>query len=222
MPTRSRVILADDHPVVRNGVKMLLTDFDIVAEAGNSTELFEALIQHEADVVVTDYAMPGGKYQDGAVMLERLHRLYPDIKIIVLTLLKNPAILAKIAASPVHGILNKEGNIKDIPAAIVRVLNGQRYLGANVTLALENADLGYRREQPSLSTREIEVLRLFLAGMSMTQIAEQTFRSIKTVSNQKQSALRKLGCENDAALFQLTAMDGLGAVLRENEDGEGS
>ncbi len=221
MSNRYRIILADDHPVVRSGVKMALNDFDVVAEAGDSTGLFAALETHRADVVITDYAMPGGKYQDGAVMLERLHRLYPDVKIIVLTLLKNPAILAKIAASPVDGILNKEGETKEISSAIVRVMNGMRYHGASVKLALESADLHFRPEALPLSTREIEVLRLFLAGKGMTQIAEEMRRSIKTVSNQKQSALRKLGCANDAELFQLKAVDGLGEVLqsRIGEDG---
>lgn len=214
MSTRYKIILADDHPVVRSGVKMALGDFDVVAEASDSTGLFEALEKHAADVVITDYAMPGGKYQDGAVMLERLRRLYPHVKIIVLTLLKNPAILATIAASSVDGILNKEGETREISSAIIRVMGGMRYHGASVQLALESADLGYQRESIPLSVREIEVLRLFLGGKGMTQIAEEMRRSIKTVSNQKQSALRKLGCANDAELFQLKAVNGLGDVLQ--------
>ena len=213
MPETYRVILADDHPVVRNGVKLALADFDIVAECADSTELFAALARHRVDAVVTDYAMPGGVYQDGAVMLERLHRLYPEIKIIVLTLLKNPAILAKIANSPVYGILNKEGDTNEIKIAILRAMAGLRYHGASVQLALDCADLSYRKEAVTLSTRELEVLRLFVGGQGMTQIAESTRRSIKTVSNQKQSALRKLGCANDAELFQLKAVDGLSDVL---------
>jgi len=208
-----RVILADDHPVVRSGVRLALTGFNVVAECSNSTELFAALELHQTDVVVTDYSMPGGIYQDGLIMLDRLYRLYPHIRVIVLTLLKNPAILSKIACSPVHGILNKEGDTTEIKLAIVRAMSGLRFQGANVKLALESANLAHKAESIPLSARELEVLRLFVGGLGMTQIAASTRRSIKTVSNQKQSALRKLGCSNDAELFQLNAAEGFGDML---------
>ncbi|MCY0388962.1 response regulator transcription factor [Robbsia sp. Bb-Pol-6] len=212
MTETCRIVLADDHPIVRWGVWALLEKcpgLSVVAQAADSTELFDVLETHPVELVITDYAMPGGKFQDGVVMFERLRRFYPDLKIIVLTVLKNPAILARIKASPVDAILNKEGSLDDISRAIASVAAGQRYLGASVIAALADADAARQRRLLALSMREIEILRMFLDGMPMTRIAEATHRSIKTVSNQKQSALRKLGCANDLELFQLKALTGL-------------
>lgn len=218
MADKCNILLADDHPIVRWGLKSYLErhlELNVVAQASDSTELFDALAQQPVDVVITDYAMPGGKYQDGVVMLARLRRYYPYLKVIVLTLLKNPAILARIADSPVDAILNKEGEVSEILTAVSRVNAGFRYFGSSVTAALEKMDLplGDRPSVP-LSIRELEVLRMFLSGMAMSQIAESTCRSIKTISNQKQNAMVKLGCSNDAELFQLRALVGLGDVLQ--------
>lgn len=212
MAETCRIVLADDHPIVRWGVGTLLEKcpgLSVVAQAADSTELFAILETQPAELVITDYAMPGGKFQDGIVMFERLKRCYPDLKIIVLTVLKNPAILARIKAGPVDAILNKEGSLDDICRAIASVTSGQRYLGASVIAALADADAARQQRILALSMREIEILRMYLDGMPMTRIAAATHRSIKTVSNQKQSALRKLGCTNDMELFQLKALTGL-------------
>lgn len=218
MADKCKILLADDHPIVRWGLKSCLEkhlELSVVAQASNSTELFEALAQQHIDVVITDYTMPGGKYQDGIVMLDRLRRCYPDIKVIVLTLLRNPALLARIADAPVDAILNKEGEIGEIALAVSRVKAGFRYFGSTVTTALEKMDMSLGGQPTvSLSPRELEVLRMFLQGMPMKSIAEETFRSIKTISNQKQSAMRKMGCANDAELFQLHALGGLGDILQ--------
>lgn len=212
MAETCRIVLADDHPIVRWGLGTLLEKcpgLSVIAQAADSTELFDLLEKHPVELVITDYAMPGGKFQDGITMFERLRRFYPDLKIIVLTVLKNPAILARIKASPVDAILNKESSLDDISRAIASVTAGQRYLGASVIAALADADVARQRRILALSMREIEILRLYLDGMPMRRIAEVTHRSIKTVSNQKQSALRKLGCANDMELFQLKALTGL-------------
>ena len=93
------ILIADDHPVVALGVKALLHDIpyvNIVACAQNSTELIAALQNYPVDVVITDYAMPGGAYGDGIEMLARIRRRYPSVKLIVLTVLNNAAVLSKL------------------------------------------------------------------------------------------------------------------------------
>jgi len=213
------VVIADDHPVVLFGVQAILeneTHIEITNVAHNSTELFKALETQPVDVVVTDFSMPGGAYGDGIDMLTRLHARFPDTRVIVLTIHDNPALLANITRLPIAGILSKTGEIKEIPAAIERVMAGGRYLGASVQSVLENADLpSSPHNQVSLSNRELEVLRMFLGGMSVMNIATTTHRSIKTISNQKQSAMRKLGCSTDSELFKLKQLNGLGGILPE-------
>lgn len=222
MESKISLILADDHPIVRWGVKAFLDkypQFNVVAQVNNSTELFEALEKFEVDVVVTDYSMPGGLYGDGSNMLERIQRLYPNVKIIILTLLKNSGLLTNLFQTEVHGILNKEGEIQEIENAITAVLAGKRYFGKSVKQIFNEADIYHKQmKQAPLSAREIEVIRLFLGGMPMTKIASITFRSIKTISNQKQSALKKLGCTSDAELFQLKALGGLANILPDSKN----
>ena len=210
------LIIADDHPVVLHGIKAILQDMPDVTLMGmahSSTDLFALLEQQQVDVVLTDYAMPGGVYGDGMEMLERLRVRFPDVKLIVLTVLTNPALLSKIVQLQIHGLLNKSSDLNEIPQAIQRVAGGFKYVSHSLMQMFEA-----QRDRPDvdkvalLSNRELEVLRMFLGGMPVQAIAEHLRRSSKTISNQKRMGMLKLGCTNDAELFQLSAQIGLTSV----------
>ena len=99
---RLRIILADDHPVVRGGVRLLLerdATATVVAEAGTPEALFEAMAAHPADLVLTDFSMPGGSTADGLGMLARLRRRWPQVPVVVLTMAGNAAVLPATAAT---------------------------------------------------------------------------------------------------------------------------
>ena len=120
-----RIILADDHPVVRSGVRMLLENSgtSVVAEAGTPEELFAALARVPADLVLTDFSMPGGAAADGLSMLGRLQRRWPDIPVIVLTMAGNANVLQTIIDTGVRGLLNKSDTLTEL-AAILPGLGG--------------------------------------------------------------------------------------------------
>ncbi|TAL53597.1 response regulator transcription factor [Pandoraea sp.] len=211
--TQIRLLIADDHPVVALGVQATLKSLvnaQVVGVAQNSTELFKILESDVIDIVITDYAMPGGAYGDGIEMLTRLKQRYPQVKLIVLTVLTNTALLGNIGRLGVHGLLNKASEINEIPLAIDRVSKGFKYFGKAVSAALQEHMIRPDADRVrSLSKREMEVLRMYLGGMPVKDIANHLRRSGKTVSNQKRIAMTKLGCSSDAELFQYYALLGL-------------
>lgn len=210
---QTKLLIADDHPVVLLGIKSILQtlpNMTLVGTAENSTDLFTMLEREAVDVVLTDYAMPGGDFGDGMVMLERLRARFPDVRIIVLTVLTNPALLSKIMQLQVHGLLGKGSDFNEIPLALQRVADGMTYFSRDLQagMAAQNSGPGIDKIT-LLSKRELEVLRMFLGGMSVQAIAGHLRRSSKTVSNQKRMAMLKLACANDAELFLWHSQAGL-------------
>ena len=210
---QTKLLIADDHPVVLLGIKSILQtvpNMTLVGTAENSTDLFTLLEREPVDVVLTDYAMPGGDFGDGMVMLERLRARFPDVRIVVLTVLTNPALLSKIMQLQVHGLLSKGSDFNEIPLALQRVADGMTYYSRDLQagMAAQNSGPGIDKIT-LLSKRELEVLRMFLGGMSVQAIAGHLRRSSKTVSNQKRMAMLKLACANDAELFLWHSQAGL-------------
>ncbi len=205
-----RIILADDHPIVRSGVRALLerNSLHVVAEAGSTDELFTALANHECDVLLTDFSMPGGQLADGLAMLERLREQWPQLPIIVLTMMNNPGVLSSILATGVRGLLNKSDALSELPLAIQAISHGRDYVSASGGHQLDQME-GHETSRLALSPREAEVLRLFVSGLTVSQIAEQLDRSIKTVSRQKMDGMSKLGLKTDLEVYAYAREHGL-------------
>jgi len=162
------------------------------------------------DVAVSDLAMPGGQYGDGMPLLGYIGPQFPTLRIVVLTMLENPALLKRLREVGVTAVINKSDDLSHIGLAIVRVMRGPEYIGPSVRLALDSMGLSASAQQHVvLSKREPEVVRLFVSGMTITEIAAQLKRSIKTISTQKNTAMRKLDIERDSELFQYAQSNGL-------------
>lgn len=210
-----RVLLADDHPIVRYGIRLMLEEqknIQVVGEACDSTELINLLCTSPCDVLVTDFTMPGGLYKDGLYLLSYIRRYYPDVKIIVLTMLDNLAIVRGMLKLGVHSILSKSDDRERISDVVGVVADGSHYLPATLAERLTDSSRDESwggTEMPLLSAREVEVVRLFVSGMSVTQIASRLNRSIKTVSSQKNNAMRKLGIERDVELYSYATRSGI-------------
>ncbi|AOX99058.1 response regulator transcription factor [Jeongeupia sp. USM3] len=205
-----RIIVADDHPIVLAGISREIVQypgFELVGEASNSTELMQLLDGGVCDVLVTDYSMPGGKFGDGLPMLQLLRRRFPDLRIVVMTMLDNPALIRNMQKAGMNAILNKSDKVSHVAAAISAVHLGGDYLPLSVRHLLQAAvpDLVEQR----LSKRELEVLRQCASGMAIVEIARLANRSTKTISTQKTVAMRKLGLENDHDIFQYAVSTGL-------------
>ena len=210
---RVRVVVADDHPVILLGARHALDrfqDIEVVGEARHSTEIIDALGTRPVDVLVTDLAMPGGRYGDGLPLVGYVRRHFPAVPIVVLTMLENAALMSRLREMGVTAVVNKADDLLHIGLAIRYAVQGIAYSSPSVratfdTLRANAAGQG----DAQLSPREIEVVRLFVSGLTVKEIADRLNRSIKTISTQKSTALRKLGLVRDAELFQYAQTSGL-------------
>ncbi|MCK3841169.1 MULTISPECIES: response regulator transcription factor [Pseudomonas] len=213
--TPLRVVIADDHPIFLIGLRAVLErdpHISIVGEA-NSPQALNALLQDCAcDVLVTDFMMPAEPHADGLRLIDQLRRHYPDLPIVVVTMLNNAGLFHSILTLGVMGLLSKASLADELPQAIRQVRQQRTYVAQTIRQALSLAgEAGADRlhSQEQLSPRELEVIRLLATGMTVGQIAAHLHRSKQTVSAQKVSAMRKLGLTNDAALFIYVQEHGL-------------
>ena len=202
---RLRIVVADDHPVVRLGASAIIAKSgigDVVGEANGTDSLLALLSQVACDVLVTDFTMPGGNHPDGLALLSAVRRRHPDLPIVLLSTMSNPSLLRLAMESGAQALVDKAAtSLDELPTAILTVRRGQTYVSSGIRQLISALDEVTSRQSPSLSPRETEVLRLLANGMSVSGIAAQLNRSITTISHQKNSAMRKLGITNEADLF---------------------
>lgn len=204
---KTKIILADDHPIVLMGVCELIERderYEVVGQALTSSDLIEQVQRLKPDIIVTDYNMPGDEtYGDGVKLIEYLIRNYPQVQILVLTMLTNNLILSRLYDLGVGGIILKSGDLNEILLALNALSSGAKWhnkAGQGSVSVIERSDAVQTRIA-SLSVKEFEVLRHFASGMNVRDIAHLLNRSVKTVSSQKITAMRKLDVENDHALL---------------------
>ncbi|CNK99825.1 transcriptional regulator RcsB [Yersinia mollaretii] len=206
--TDVRVIIADDHPIVQLGVAKILeaeSDIQVVGVAGTVEDLLKMLKITHCDVLVCDYAFRKDPEPDGMALLQKIRRYYPAINIILLTSYDSVVIVREVLQIGVRAFVSKSSQDLDHLADIVRrVIKGEQCVDHKTSQEL----ISYMLEAPSsgktgmlmLSPREMEVVRLFSDGMTVTEIAQYTRRSLKTISTQKKSAMDKLGVKSDSEL----------------------
>ncbi|VXB49577.1 LuxR family transcriptional regulator [Burkholderia sp. 8Y] len=211
-----RVVLADDHPFVVLGMKALFNADDglcVTGEARNASTLLTELRKTPCDVLVTDFAMPepGHEAQDGLCLIRKVKQDWPGIGIVVLTSVSNVAILRSILNAGAMGLVDKAESIELVPSAVKQASAGRRYVSASFRAALAEAgaETHFSPDAPRLSPREIEVVRLFAKGRSITEIAKELQRDVRTISRQKRDAMNKLGVKNDPGLFAFVRARGL-------------
>ncbi|KIP14621.1 LuxR family transcriptional regulator [Burkholderia ubonensis] len=198
-----RVMVADDHPASALGMSQALqgnSTIKLVGTVSNSTDLVEAIDKQQSDVLVLDYVMPAGKYGDGLALLSFLQRRYPALRIVTITMIDNPSVLRAIHRQGVSCILSKSDAISHLIGAVHAAYVGANYTSPIIKQLLQDAEsVSVARD---LTTREIEVVRLFCAGYTVGEIAAQLHRSKQTISSQKSSAMKKLGIVRDADLIR--------------------
>ncbi|MEN5041835.1 MULTISPECIES: response regulator transcription factor [Stenotrophomonas] len=201
-----RIIIADDHPVVRIGTKAVIESSgvgQVVAEASTVAELMTALSEHPCDVLVTDYAMPGGQQADGFAMIAMIRRRFPTLPVLMLSVSNNLAILRMVVATGVLGLVDKTSSMDELPTAIQTVQRGMPYVSQTLKERIDaiGTNSVEEGEAKPLSPREVEVLRLLGSGMTVKEIALHLHKSVSTISRQKGDAMLKLGLKGDAELF---------------------
>ncbi|GLQ98867.1 response regulator transcription factor [Dyella mobilis] len=209
MDNRIRIVLADDHPVIRLGIEATLDDIPsvrLIGSAVDSTQLVSLLDAHPCDVLVTDYAMPGGRYGDGLELVSYLRDRYPELQIIIITSMDKTVLIRSLLACGVDAILSKADDMVHLRSAVQAVHSKRKYFSPRITQLMKSAPF---TNSSRLSPRELEVIKLYVGGTSINGIAERLQRSKQTISTQKVSAMRKLGIDNDADLFKYATELGL-------------
>lgn len=209
-----RVVLADRHPVVISGLLHFLADvktIEVTGTAETSTEAVELLKHTDCDVLVTDFSLSGGKYGDGLTFIADLLRRFPELKVVLFSMMSNPAIINQLGKLGVRSVISKGEKLDYLIAAIHAVYAGAVFFSTTRASGSKAAN-GMAipgNGQPELSKREIEVIRLFASGMSVNEIAQYMHRTKQTVSTQKVSAMRKLGLSREADLYQYAFESGI-------------
>lgn len=206
------ILLADDHPVMRQGLLLLLEaepDFHIIAETGDGLEVMRLIERLRPDVLVLDLMMPG---LNGVEITRQVSREYPATRIVILSMYTNVAIIAEVLAAGAKAFVPKKSTAEELVYAIREVVAGREYLSS--TLSDEDGDIQHRLEDyrrragesldlyDTLTRREREVLHLVGEGYTSAEIADKLYISPRTVEMHRHHMVRKLGLTGQAALLR--------------------
>lgn len=198
-----RLLLADDHSLIREGFKSLLgknDDFEIVGEAENGRELLAMAQELTPDIVLADITMP---LVTGLQAVEQLMKSHPSIKFILLTMHEEREYIMNALKVGVSGYILKNVERKELEKAIVTVYNGGRYFSPIVTnILVDSVNKSETADVDEISPREKEVLELVAQGKSTKQIADQLGISIRTVESHRINMLKKMKVSNSAELIR--------------------
>jgi two-component system response regulator NreC len=207
----TRVLIVDDHAVVRSGLKLVLESeegIEPIGEAGSARDaVFEAR-STKPDVILLDVVMPG---QSGIEVIPTLLKENPDTKILVLSMQDDPHYVREAFAAGASGYVLKEAADREVVAAVREVAGGGRYVHPELGARLVTADSEQRRraEEDPLSERESEVLRLLALGHTNQEIAKQLFISIRTAETHRSHIMQKLRLSSRAELVRYALERGL-------------
>jgi DNA-binding NarL/FixJ family response regulator len=208
VPLTTRILLADDHPMVRRGLRMVLeaeTDLVVVAEASDGHEAVQAALDHEVDLAVLDVAMPR---LTGLHAARRLSRLQPELRILLLSMYESEQYMLEAARAGASGYLLKSAADRDLVEACRAAMRGEPFLrppaGAGPgPVQLPDDGRGV------LTPREEEVVKLIAEGCTSRQIADLLVISIKTVESHRANVLEKLGMRDRVELTRYAIRAGL-------------
>ena len=199
-----RVLLADDHAMVRAGLKEILAatgDILVAGEAANGQEVLVQVRGHDYDVAVLDMTMPG---RSGIEMIKLVKTEKPKLKILVLSMHGEAQYAVRALKAGASGYLTKESAADQLVAAIRRIAGGGAYVSPETAerLALDAAPRTEAAPHTLLSNREFQVFQMIVKGVSVTEIAKQLSLSVKTVSTHKTRMMEKMGLANQAELIR--------------------
>jgi DNA-binding NarL/FixJ family response regulator len=208
----TRVLVVDDHAVVRHGIRHILEKGCAniaVEEAASGEEAIRKANGAAWDLVILDLSLPD---RSGLDVLKQLKTEYHDLPVLVLTMHSEDQYAVRALKNGASGFLTKEGAPEQLVVAVKRILAGGKYLSPSLAERLADyigSDLSRQAAHEILSDREFEVLSLMVSGKSLTEIGQRLCVSIKTVSTHRARILQKMGLKNNAELVQYAVRHGL-------------
>ena len=198
-----RIVIADDHTILRDGLKQLLAaepDVQVVGEACDGFEALELVRQRDFDVLLLDLSMPG---RSGMELIKLVRTEKPKLRILVLSMHAERQYAVRAVKAGASGYLTKDSASMQLVAAIRKVAGGGAYISAEVAEELARSAMPHAEGPPhaALSDREYQVFQLLVAGKSVSDIATELNLSVKTVSTHKAHVFEKMGLANQAELI---------------------
>jgi len=199
-----RVIIADDHQMFIDGMKMLIQSYDnieVVGEANDGDGALTLLEQHPADIAILDINMPG---KDGIETAKVIREKFPEIRVLMVTMYKQKEFISQLVAAGVSGYILKNTGADELYTAIRVIHEGGEYFGEEITQEILHS-MRHRNSMPEevhFSKREIEILKLLAEELTSQQIAEKLFISFHTVESHRKNMLSKAGVKNTAGLIR--------------------
>jgi two-component system, NarL family, captular synthesis response regulator RcsB len=213
MDSKIRIIVADDHAVVREGIGIWLgrdPRTEVVAMAVDTESLADRIDRFPCDVVISDIGMPGINGESNAIaFLRRFLRQVTRPRLIVVTMIAQPQMLAGLLELGADGLVDKRDGMESLNQAVIAVIGGERFVSKHAGALLGNELADKPSRAGVLSAREWEVFQMYASGLSLISIAERLGRSVKTIGTQRRNAMRKLGLANEAELLDYLRQIGL-------------
>jgi len=199
-----RVVIADDHTMVREGLKQLLTsaaDITVTGEAGNGPEVLQQVRNGDIDVLLLDMSMPG---RSGIELIKQIHDESPKLRILVLSMHGEQQYAVRAIKSGAAGYLTKESAAADLVSAIRKVAGGGAFISSAVAeqLALNAMPGAEGLPHTALSDREYQVFKMLVEGTGVSDIATRLSLSVKTVSTHKAHIMQKMNMTNQSELIR--------------------
>lgn len=206
-----RILIADDHPILREGLKRILAgeaDLKVAGEARNTQEVLELARKQDWDAIVLDISMPG---RGGLEVLKELKHERPKLPVLILSMHPEDQFAIRAFRAGAAGYMTKESAPEELIKALRKILNGGRYVSPSLAEKMAfQLDIGTEQAlHENLSDREYQVMTLIASGKTVSQIAEELSLSVKTISTYRARILEKMNLMNNAQLTYYAIRNGL-------------
>jgi len=197
-----RIVIADDHEIVRAGLKQIISDdedMEVLGESNNGENLIELVKKHDYDVVLLDLKMQG---ISGIDVIKHIKALKPDLPIIVLSMHAEDQYAVRTIKAGASGYITKETAAENLITAVRRVVGGGKYISPTLAETLADSIAGGGGDLPheKLADREFQVMCMIASGKTVTEIGAELFLSVKTISTYRQRILEKMNMKNNSEL----------------------
>jgi two-component system, NarL family, invasion response regulator UvrY len=205
-----KILIADDHPIVRNGLKQIISDendMDVTCEASNSVEVFDSLKKNKIDVLILDISMPG---VGGFEILERVRDNYPKLPVLMLSSLSEELYASKSLKAGASGFFNKESAPEELVKAVRKIYSGGLYVSSFLAekLATDLKRDVTKAPHEYLSSREFQIMCMIGTGKAVSEIAKILCISVKTISTYKSRIFKKMNFKNNSELINFCVKEG--------------